>query len=101
MAGARKLQGLLCAVGVGLVLDVQPASVDARCPFTAEIDRTLKRIEDGLVDFDSIHDKVMTAEAQPAKTKLEEELKKGAFTTRSTRLGYPSLEFSVSVLAQK
>lgn len=43
-----------------------------------EIDRTLKRIEEGIAEFDAVLSRVTAAETQVLKTKYEEELKKGA-----------------------
>lgn len=50
MAGARKLQ--------------------------AEIDRTLKKVEEGVAEFDSLQSKVEECEGQALKAKMEDELKK-------------------------
>jgi CCR4-NOT transcription complex subunit 3 len=50
MAGARKLQ--------------------------AEVDRTLKRIEEGLEVFDGLHGKLEAADAPAHKARLEDELKR-------------------------
>ena len=50
MAGARKLQ--------------------------AEIDRTLKKVEEGVAEFDALQSKVEECEGQALKAKMEDELKK-------------------------
>jgi CCR4-NOT transcriptional regulation complex NOT5 subunit len=43
-----------------------------------EIDRTLKRIDEGILEFDAVYERVGGAETQAQKEKFEEELKKGA-----------------------
>ena len=45
------------------------------CP-PAEIDRTLKKVEEGVEIFDDLHAKVYAAEAQNQKEKYESDLKK-------------------------
>jgi CCR4-NOT transcriptional regulation complex NOT5 subunit len=43
----------------------------------AEVDRTLKRIEEGCREFDDVHGKVRAADTPMLKEKYEQDLKKG------------------------
>ncbi|RYG52344.1 hypothetical protein EON67_01445 [archaeon] len=54
----------------------------ARCAWRAvEIERTMKRVEEGMTAFDEILERVNAAETQLQKEKLEEELKKGTLVS--------------------
>jgi CCR4-NOT transcription complex subunit 3 len=74
MAGLRKLQGRFKFV----IFSSSTSFINTVfiLPFVAEIDRTLKRIEEGIVEFDAIYEKTISAETQILKAKLEGDLKK-------------------------
>lgn len=64
---ARKLQS------VSLVFPYH--SMLTMSPFTAEIDRTLKKVAEGVELFESIYDKMQASTNQTQKEKLETDLK--------------------------